>query len=95
MAELTQKPNGIYIITSGDVTTNGIAGTFMLRKVRWVGNSTIGDSCVLCDAAGNTFFESKAAGTYGVDESRWSPPQRLNGLSVKVLSSGNVYLYVQ
>lgn len=87
-----EKETGLYILDSIEAVV-GTGKTLMVDLVVFVPVTADGDDLQLTDAAGNIFVETKGLANKP-NPIRFSPPRKLNGLTVGVIDSGKAYLYV-
>jgi len=88
-----------YILDT--VANNIVTGTIFIGKLRWVGATTAGHACTIKDGAGNVIWTSLASGVNYVETDTYPQSHFLvcqgtstTGLSISVLQSGIVYVYL-
>lgn len=90
---LTQNPHIIDTAGAGTIIETPIN----VKKIRWVGATTAGHSCIVKDKNDNIFWESVAAGANYVEETDfttyYTQSSVLQGLRVTTLGSGRLYIY--
>lgn len=78
--------------------TIGATGQFYrINKLRWVGATTAGHTCVITDGADNAVWASAASGSNYVEADDFSTHLEsglsINGFKLVTLASGILYVY--
>jgi len=88
-----------YILDT--VANNIVTGTIWIAKIRWVGATTLGHECQIKDGAGKIIWDSFALGASYVETDTYPMPHHLvcqgdatTGISVTILASGKLYIYL-
>jgi len=87
-----EKETGLYLLDDVEPVV-GDGKTLMVDLVVFVPVTADGDNLQLTDADDNVFVETKGLKNKP-NPIAFSPPRKLNGLKVAVISSGKAYLYV-
>lgn len=90
---LNQNP---YVIDTASATVL-LTVPIRIKKIRWVGGTTLNHTASIQDQNSNVFWESTCPGQSYVEETDFttydSQSAVMNGLKVPTLGSGKVFIY--
>lgn len=90
---LNQNP---YVIDTAGATILSVV-PIRIKKIRWVGGTTLNHTASVQDQNGNIFWESACPGESYVEESDFTTYDNqsavMNGLKVPTLGSGKLFIY--